>query len=70
MSDEHKNYILVQGASGSELSFTYNAENITVVQLLYQLDEAKKKKDVNVWSPMPTVCACSNREGETNEPFD
>jgi hypothetical protein len=55
MSDEHKNYILVQGASGSELSFTYNAENITVVQLLYQLDEAKKKKDVNVFEELVTI---------------
>ena len=45
MSDEDKNYTFIQPASGSELSFTYNADNITIVQLLYQLDEAKKNKD-------------------------
>jgi len=55
MSDERKNYTLVQGASGSELSFTYNAENITIVQLLYQLDEAKKNKDANAFEELVSV---------------
>lgn len=55
MSDERKNYTLVQGASGSELSFTYNAENITVVKLLHQLDEAKKKKDTNAFEELVNI---------------
>ena len=52
MTDESKNYTLVQGSSGSELSFTYNAENITIVQLLYQLDEAKKNKDSDAFEKL------------------
>ncbi len=55
MSDEHKSYTLVQGASGSELSFTYNAENITIVQLLYHLDEAKKNKDSDAFENLVNI---------------
>ena len=55
MSDELKNYTLVQGASGSELSLTYNAENITIVQLLYQLDEAKKNRDSDTFEDLVNI---------------
>tara|TARA_Y100000310_G_scaffold109611_1_gene108003 strand:+ start:232 stop:1062 length:831 start_codon:yes stop_codon:yes gene_type:complete len=55
MPDEQTNYTLVQGASGSELSVNYNAENITIIQLLYQLDEAKKNKDLNAFEELVSV---------------
>jgi hypothetical protein len=55
MSDEQKIFSIVQGAPGSELSVNYNAENITIVKVLYQLDKAKKNKDLDSFEELVNI---------------
>ncbi len=54
MSDEKKSYSIIQGF-GSDLSLNYNAENITIVKVLYQLDEAKKNKDLDSFEELVNI---------------
>ena len=67
MSDESKNYTLVQGARDSTVSLTYHAENITIVQLLYQLDEAKKNKDSDAFEELVNISEAVFRQDKFNQ---